>query len=740
MSSVILTNWTVFYADDAAPGAGMKQIKWTGAGAPETNTNTVNELYSALADLFSIAAQNDADDTIPIRAVTPTVYEIGSFDAGDLEPWFIDSESVKHLTGGSLETVGWTRDPLPADGTGDIGIIMVQCSGTGFNITTSDIGDTCTHASGDTGWILDVDAANFRLWIRPTDNALANDFNTGSGTITADTAPNRTATQTANGVSNERLWANIFTIGTIEDNTQMYVYQDFTKITNFWSPGHIDRLFLIDDGFDAGLIDFGLLTIYARQYSKFYDHFSADVSGGGRNAIPIATIADTNNTSGYYQTVFSSSTGTWAAGQTFTKDGDTTREGTVTSATGSNPDTIQYYLSGASLTPFSNGDAVTASSGGPATGNVQTPTSVGPANLAAITITFGAGTDKDIGQGGPQPYDVHINVGGNTLADFYEYTKYITRRGNTADIDGGGQTITGESYITPGELRLSYESQTVNYLEGATLTGQTSGATGIITAVHDSGATGKVIVRDVRGTFQASESILDNQGTPGNGTILASGGIANTSIIKGSPFGTLAGVSFFGARGVWIENMAGADANNYSLIDSNGFTREPPATVPITVNGLVAGDRVSVFRANADNSINKTYLASDASANIAASTSWTVDASTPIPLDTPSSGTIRLVDTSAKAEERRAYTGWSGLVFTLSSAHSGGYYTGDTAYVPYIDEQAAGTSVSKSVQYVTDRSVVTRVRIVGIVPYSITGTLSSTGYSATAIRNPDDIA
>jgi hypothetical protein len=78
-------------------------------------------------------------------------------------------------------------------------------------------------------------------------------------------------------------------------------------------------------------------------------------------------------------------------------------------------------------------------------------------------------------------------------------------------------------------------------------------------------------------------------------------------------------------------------------------------------------------------------------------------------------------------------------VFTLSSAHSGGYYTGDTAYVPYIDEQATGASVSESVQYDADRSIVTRVRITGIVPYSITGTLDNTGYSATAIRNPDDI-
>jgi hypothetical protein len=743
MASVILTNWTVYYADDAGAGAGMKQIKWTGGGAPETNYNSVNQLYSAITDLFSVPSQNDADDTIPMQAVTPTVYNIGSFDAGDLEPWFIDSESIKHLTGGSMQSVGWTRNPLPADGTGTIGILKITRSGS-TNIVNGDIGATITNTTGgDDGWLLHIDGDN--LWIRPDTNASADDWDTTGGSN--DLVCNgHTDTQATAGVTGERLWSNLFTLGTIEANTVMYVYQNYTKVTGFWSTGHMDRLFLTNDGFASGLIDSGLFTVFSRQYSKFYDNFTTDASGGGRNPVPIATIADTNNKTGYYQTVFSSSTGTWAKGQTFTKDGDATREGTVTSATGSNPDTIQYYLSGISLTPFSNGDAVTSSAGGPATGNVQTPTNVGPANLAAITITFG-NASKDIGDGDSvQPYDVVIDVGGNTLKNFYEYTKYITRRGNTADIDDGGQTVTGERYLTPGEIRLSYEGQTVNYLEGATLTGQTSGATGIITTVHDSGATGIVIVRDVHGTFQASESILDDQGTPGDGTILASGGIETTSIIKGSPFGTLAGTNFFGARGVWIENMAGADANSYELIDSNNVSRTPPATVPITVSGdLVSGDRVFVYRTTGTGSskANKTYMASDASANTSGSTTFTVTAS--IPLDTPTAGFLRVVDNTVKTEQRYSYTSYSGAVFSgivktfgaLDAGLSKTYNSGDTAYVPFIDRQATSSSESVSVQYVTDRTVAARVRLQGKIPYNISGTLTNTGYSVTAVLPTD---
>ncbi|MFH1536180.1 MAG: hypothetical protein ABIC96_03895 [Patescibacteria group bacterium] len=665
MSSVILDNWTVYYAADAGADAGMKQIKWTGVGTPETTTNTVKELYSAVADLFSIAAQNEADDTVPIRAVTPSVYEIGAFDAGDLEPWFIDPESIKHLTGGSIQTVDWTRDPLPADGTGTIGILKITRSES-TNIQDTDIGATITNTTGgDEGWLLHIDGND--LWIRPDTNTSDDDWDTtgGSGDLVCN---GHTDTQATAGVTGERLWSNIFTLGTIEANTQMFIYQNFTKITSFWNPGHIDRLFLTNDSFDAGLIDYGLITVFARQYSKFYDHYAADVSGGGRNPVPIGTIADTNNTTGYYQTVFSESTGVWAKGQTFTKDGDSTRQGTVTSATGSNPDTIQYYLSGSSLALFSNLDEVTSSGGGPATGIVQTPTEVGPANLAAITITFGYDNTKDLGDGnGPLPYDVVIDCGGNTLADFYEYTKYITRRGNIADIDDGGQTIKGESYITPGEIRLSYDSQSQAFTEGATLTGQISGATGIITA--DNTTDDILVVRNARGTFVDDENIQDNQGPPGNADILASGGIETTVIIKGSPFGTLAGVKFFGTRGVWIENMHADDANNYQLIDSNGETRDPPATVPISVtvkdvnNAAIENAQVFVRKDTAY------YNYTSDAGNNAGDADFVVNEV--VDTDLLQTGWLHVWDASANTKQNYRYASWTGKTFTLRGEVTG---------------------------------------------------------------------
>lgn len=754
MSSVILTNWTVYYADDApGAGTGYKQIRWTGSGGPETDTNTVNELYTAITDLFSIAAQNNNDDTIPLRAVTPSVYEIGSFDQRDLEPWFIDPDSVEHLTNGSLVTVNWTRVTDADPNQGISGIVKVPYTVSGSQFVSTDIGRAIVNGTA-TGTLLWYDTTNSEAWVRPTNSTSTHDWAGPAGNILV-TSGTGDVTQNGASVTGEREWPNIYSLGTISSGIRLSVFQGFAEVSNFWGDGHIDRLILTSDGFDAGLIDRGLLTVFARQYSQLYDHFIIDVSGGGRNPIPLATSDDVNNDSGYGSITLTGSTGSWNAGNFIYFDNaggytwaTTTKKGVITSGGSGATPTLEYYLIG-DLTDFSANEEVTeydptTGADGDANGDINGsgPSNVGPANPSfSYTIDFGA-TEEDIGDGnGNQPYDVSINLGGNTLSDFYEYTKYLTRRGNTADLDpGGDQTVDGEEYLTAGDVRLSYDTQTQAFLEGAILTGQTSGATGVITADHTTDDI--LIVRDVRGAFLDDENIQDDQGTPGSADILASGGIETTLVSKVAPFGTYAGGKFFGARGVWISNMAGADANSYELIDSSNTTRTPPATVSVQVSGVVSGDRVSVFRTTGDNEIiNKTYLTSHATNNTTGNSSFIIQET--IPSDTPTSGSIRVVetaDTTSSREIRYTYTGWTTSTFTgLSPTLDRDYSGSDTAYVPYLDEESAGTSVSTSIQYDSDRNVLTRVRIKGIVPFKIKGTLDSTGYSTTAIRTTDSI-
>jgi len=211
---------------------------------------------------------------------------------------------------------------------------------------------------------------------------------------------------------------------------------------------------------------------------------------------------------------------------------------------------------------------------------------------------------------------------------------------------------------------------------------------------------------------------------------------ADWAEVKASPLGTFAGGKFFGARGVYFTNLAGADAQNFVLVDNAGTTRYPPNYQAFTVSGTVSGDRVAVFPASAGE-VNKSQYTIKATQSLGVGY---VDINTTIPNDTPTSGTVIVVDSVTGSEDIYTYTSRSSDRFTLSGTTSAEYTTADHVYVPYIYEEATGTSVSEtSTIYVSDKAVITRVRKAGILPFETTGTYSSTGYSATAIRTTDSI-
>lgn len=202
--------------------------------------------------------------------------------------------------------------------------------------------------------------------------------------------------------------------------------------------------------------------------------------------------------------------------------------------------------------------------------------------------------------------------------------------------------------------------------------------------------------------------------------------------VTASPLGTFAGGKFFGARGVYFTNLHGDDAQNFQLIDAGGTARFPPNYQAFAVSGVESGDRVAVYLASTG-VVNKTqYSLSGANALN------TITVGSTIPADTPSAGTIIVVDDD-DSEISYAYSGYSGADFTVVVAAA--LYSGtETAYVPYILEEATGTSVSETTTiYVSDRTVICRVRKKGILPFVTTGTYTSTGYSATAIRTTDSI-
>lgn len=684
MSDTILSgDFTVYYLDESR----RKQIRWTGS----SGTYTMNQLYSALLDLFDESLQ--MDDGTPMSAQTPVEYTIGKIDPGDSEPWFIDLMTMQRLTGGALKSAGWARD-LPGDGTGNIGIVVVAV--TGSTIAGSDIGDTITQTSfGDTGTLLDVIEAGATdyLVIRPSSNALANDWDSTSGTIDMDGSAG-TATQAAAGVTGEQIWANLYSIGTIEADTHIYVYQgaiaddsrarmfDITDSTqDWWSDGHINICVPIRDYTlaDWTVIDNGYLTVLARKLTTLFDNFEVltSIVSGGRNPIPLATAPDLDNVTGYKSITYTNASGNWSVGDEILGT-DSGARGIITQIDSPGAtQTVHYYLIDDPLTDFNSAVEVCDNQDDTGAGskNGSAPADQGPGLATWFTNnafpTIGASghthalSDVD-DDGNDENYAVTVDCNQNPLSEVYEWLKYICRRGNVVTTDTDG--LEAEQYIG-GEVYLAYTgAKTGSILEGADVTQETSGATGIIQAFDTTDAAKVFLLRNTRGTFATHgtlETLTDNDNS---GTVEIDSAAAAFSPKKQSPFGTFAGGTFFGARGVLLSDWITGDENSFILTPIEGGTKTRPVAIQIEVTNLIGtdettddDDRVAVFRlTGAGGNIDKTEFSAYAGE---VPGDATLDVDTAIPADVPgksAGGVLRIRDADDNNQEYRIrFSSWA---------------------------------------------------------------------------------
>jgi hypothetical protein len=688
MSDTILGgDFTVYYGAENR----QKRIEWTGA---TTGTRTVNELYSALQNLFDELTQ--MDDGVPMSAQTPTEYTIGIIDTGDKDPWFIDRTSVEHLTGGALKTASWDRVQ-----DSNIGIVKIEYTEGGTALQASDIGETITNGTA-TGTILDynTEITPKILWIRPTDSSSTHNWSASSGEMTVSNSSANPSQSAAAASAGESLWANIYSLGTIEKYTHVYVYQNgsyltaYKGTTDWWTDqttsltattDHIDILVNVSEL--GSEIDEGFVTVLARQYTKTYSYYIVDLHLGGRNPIPLQTGVDLDNQTGVKRLTLTASAANFDAGNFiyWTDDGvsdytwaTTTKRGVITAVDTTN-DYIYYYLLGDPITDFSANDTViqewTGTTNGDGTGTVDgsAPVDAGPADLTTlptarhgITATQLSGNDGgsfDVNEdGNPENYSIVIDCNQNALADVYEWTKWITRRGETnqdAETDG----LNSEYYIGT-DYRMTYSSDDGTLTEGSTVTGSTSGATG--TVVYHNDTDNIVILRNSRrGTANFS-----------SGEDLTQGGVTITSItptaitpIAAAPFGTFAGGKFFCAPGVVLTDYLVTELNNFQLVDDGGTVRVAPTKVNINVGNTQVGDRVAVFRLDGeDGEIQKDRYS--ATVQSAGATTVVIDTGGGITYDEPgktSGGVLRIVDISGFTEYRLRYASWDSSTFTLDN-------------------------------------------------------------------------
>lgn len=192
--------------------------------------------------------------------------------------------------------------------------------------------------------------------------------------------------------------------------------------------------------------------------------------------------------------------------------------------------------------------------------------------------------------------------------------------------------------------------------------------------------------------------------------------------VKGAPFGSIAGGTLYGARGVWFTNY---NAANFVLIDSSATVQNPPNYQKVNSNHpSLVGCNVLVAEESGGVAIKDQYT-------IASVTGTTIVAT--LDLDnnkTPQTGIAKVGDT------KYAYTGYSGTTLTGVTPDP----TGETGafYIPLLDVLAdTTTELSDNIIQSGDISVITSVRKYGFKPYDVVATFGSTGLTFTPILATD---
>jgi hypothetical protein len=761
--SILGGDVTVFFLDENR----QKRLSWTGSAS---GTRTVNELYSALEDLFDEPLQSD--DGSPMSAETPVEYTIGIIDAGDLDPWYMSYDLAEHLTGGAIRTASWAR-------VQDVnaGIIVVPV--TSNTIVAGDVGLDISGATTGAGTLLEVIEAGSTdyLVIRPNSSAAGDNFTTASQTITCNA---HTATQSgAVSFTGEQIWANLYNVTPIDADTHVYLYQglvsDATRARiarisgaagDWWAEGAFDRLYYIKN-FKATsnpIVDGGFITVFARKGNTLYDSFEVATStvSGGRNPVPLKAAVDLNHTTGY-KSITTTAVGTddFAVGDEIL-GGTSGARGIITLITGANPTyTFHYYLIGDPQVDFQTAaETVTdVDATGSATKDGNAPADQGPAlqswftanAFPTITHAFAA-VDID-NDGNTEGYGITIDCNANPLTEVYEWLQHILRNGGVTTTNSDG--IRGEQYQGP-TVYLEYSGAvTGSIAEGSDVTQETSGATGIVVS-HD--ATKKqILLRDTRGTFvtHASTATLTDNDTTGTVEIdvAAVGFAANTA----APFGSFAGGRFFGARGVVLSDWLAADENSFQLVTSNGLVTQRPTAITLEVTNLIGGaesavdsDIVSLMRLLGSGlAIDKTEYSAAGGEAIGDAT-LVVDSA--ITADTPgktTGGVLRIRDFSDNNKEYRIrYSSWSVSTFTLANiviaAADGGTDTNTIVEAGAFATAKRGDIVvnhtrAEAVSYVTQVVDANTVEISPAIAGQTTGDSIELNCVPVAINTADDV-
>jgi len=530
----------------------------------------------------------------------------------------------------------------------------------------------------------------------------------------------------------DSLWSNIYSIGSQPAGTQLYLIQNDAEVTPWWISGNIDILVKVKNTGAwiqsvnaAGALTNGGVWIYARESGETYDHNFSDLSGGGRNPIGVNTANDSGNRSGdLYLTP--AVTTNFTVGN-FVKGTTSSAVGKIVAVAGGN-----IYLSAVRGGPFvisetlteyldreckSAGDGSTTNSAGTAFTNVVAGYT--DVKLLFVQRKFTGGTADGTFTFGETLTQAVSGWTGKFIANVSNviYAEHTAGTANgTGELTGGGSgkhyTPTATSAQATVALPLYPGATSYNYSAVMDLAGRTTVQgyewTKYIARYKSAGATYTLNSDD----GQEYRSCLE-------GTYAE---------VKPAPLGTLAGTTFYGARGIFVQNAATAA---FVLTDSDATERQPPNYQrTICAHASLSGCQIFVAEIVTGDVVKNQYTYDDASSD---ATHLAVNEAIDIN-KTPLSGVIRVGDT------RYTYTAFDTATkkFTVTSDPTG-ETNGADVFVPFLDvlADAATEQSDQIVCGVTSIDVRTVVRKYGFKPYSTDTQFTTSGLTFAPILVED---
>jgi hypothetical protein len=321
------------------------------------------------------------------------------------------------------------------------------------------------------------------------------------------------------------------------------------------------------------------------------------------------------------------------------------------------------------------------------------------------------------------------NRGSASINQFYERIKYLTRRGETTTLYGiQGQLFRGITH----EINIDGGTGTWDAVEAVTW----SGGTGQMLAINNLTATSatKMWIQLLTGVPPTDNQTLTGASSGATNLVNAT---VTARTVSTPVCGVSTGSSIIGAFGFGIEalDLSASD----KVFDLTNTQRQAPNYVTFTVGGIVSGEDYVLVGPASGGALDLDQFTLNGALTGATVTSVVVNGS--IPNDTPATGTIRIARANG-AYTRHPYSAWSGSTFTITSHDfsSNNAANGANCYISYIDKLAAATSEAFTVVFVSNRDLFIRVRDGGASPiktFESTGTLTSGGGSATAVRTSD---